>query len=409
MHEMPLAGVRVIDFTWLGAGPLTTRILADHGAEVIRIESATRPDTLRTTAPFPDGQRAGSLNRSGYFAERNCNKLSVAMNLKHAAARSLVLRLIEQSDIVASNFAPGTLDRLGLGYGAARSVRPDIIYIEMTMQGGYGPDSAVVGFGQTVTALTGLYYLSGEPGRMPAGTGTNFPDHVPVPAHSAFALLAALRHRRRTGQGQYIDVSQAETMTSLLGPAVADFAVNGHEALPLGNRTPDAAPQGVYPCRGNDRWIAISIVTDEQWLRLTEELPAPALASDARLRSQEGRQDHHDLIDQEIGARTVHRDAYELQTRLQARTVPAGVVQSFADLVMEDPQLRHRRHFVRLDHPEMGRSIYSTPPFRLGAMTTPPVRTPAPLLGQHTREVAARLLGLDDAAVENLIAAGVLI
>ncbi|KIF69841.1 hypothetical protein HY68_16660 [Streptomyces sp. AcH 505] len=408
MTGLPLRGVRVVDFTWLGAGPYTTRTLADHGAEVIRVESSKRMDRLRVLPPFRDGDRAGSVNRSGYYADRNSNKLSVTFNLKHPEAVALVLRLIAQSDIVTSNFTPGTMRGLGLGYDEARAVKDDIIYIEMGMQGAYGPDASLVGYGQTVSALTGLYHLSGLPGRLPVGTGTNYPDHVAAPAHSAFALLAALRHRRRTGEGQYIDLSQAETMVSLLGPTILDHTVNGVDQGPRGNRSAEAAPHGVYPCAGDDRWLALAVATDEEWKRLVGELDADELAADPRFTSLAERHRNHDALDAELAERTRTRDAFELMRRLQERGVPAAVMQTYQDLVDDDPQLRHRGHFAVLDHPEMGPSVYNAPPFRLPALEEPVMRTPAPLFGQHTREVCGRLLDLDGAEIDRLVEDGVL-
>jgi benzylsuccinate CoA-transferase BbsF subunit len=409
MVGLPLRGVRVVDFTWLGAGPYTTRTLADHGAEVIRVESARRMDRLRILPPFPDGDRGDSVNRSGYYADRNSNKLSVTLNLKQPEAVGLALRLIGRSDIVASNFTPGTMTKLGLGYEQARAARPDVIYLEMGMQGGYGPDASLVGYGQTVSALTGLYHLSGLPGRMPVGTGTNYPDHVPAPAHSAFAVLAALRHRRRTGEGQYIDLSQAETMVALLGPAILDHTVNGADPGPQGNRSPNAAPHGVYPCAGDDRWLALSAATDQEWRQLLGELGADELAADPRFATGEDRHRNHDELDAELAARTRTRDAGELMTRLQERGVPAAVMQTYRDLVEDDPQLRHRGHFAVLDHPETGPSVYNAPPDRLRGLTEPVMRTAAPLFGEHTREVCGRLLDLDDAEIDRLITEGVLV
>jgi benzylsuccinate CoA-transferase BbsF subunit len=408
MAGLPLAGVRVVDFTWLGAGPYTTRALADHGAEVIRIESGKRVDRLRILPPFRDKVKGDSVNRSGYFADRNSNKLSVTINLKHPDAPALVLRLIASADIVASNFTPGTLDGLGVGYEAARTVKPDIIFLEMGMQGAYGPDSAVVGYGQTVSALTGLYHLSGLPGRMPVGTGTNYPDHVAAPVHSTFAVLAALRHRRRTGQGQYIDVSQTETMVGLLGPTILDFTANGHDQQPQGNLDAAAAPHGVYPCAGDDRWLALSAGTDAQWKQLLDELDVQDLRNDRRFATIVDRHRNHEALDAAIGAKTSDRDAYALMESLRKRGIPAGVVQTYKDLIDDDPQLRHRGQFAVLDHPEMGPSIYNTTPYTLSEMGVPVARRPAPLLGQHTRAVCAEMLDLDDAAIDELIARGVL-
>lgn len=407
MAKLPLRGVRVLDFTWHGAGPYTTKVLADHGAEVIRIETSKRLDSLRGLPPFRD--RVKGVNRSGYFADRNSNKRDIVLNLKHPRAHDIALRLIAQSDVVANNFTPGTMAELGLGYEDARAVRPDVIYLEMSMQGAYGPDSSLVGYGLTVSALTGLHHLSGAPGRAPVGTGTNYPDHISAPCHAAFAVLAALRHRRRTGQGQYIDLAQTETMISLLGPAVLDFTVNGRIQQPRANLSDSAAPQGVYPCLGEDRWIAITARNDAEWQALVEELGATALAADPRFETLLDRHRNHAELDREIARCTRTQDAYDLMERLQRRRVPAGVTQTSQDLIECDPQLRFRGHFAVLDHPEMGPSIYNAPPFRLRAVDEPVMRTPAPLLGQHTREVCAKLLGMSDAEIDRLVEEEVLV
>ena len=407
MTGLPLRGVRVVDFTWHGAGPYTTKMLADHGAEVIRIETSKRLDSLRNLPPFKD--KIEGVNRSGYFSDRNSNKRDIVLNLKHPASRGIALRLIEQSDVVANNFTPGTLAELGLGYEDACAVKPDIIYIEMAMQGAYGPDSGQVGFGLTVSALTGLHHLTAAPGKAPIGTGTNYPDHVSAPCHATFAILAALRHRRRTGQGQYIDLAQTETMISLLGPAVLDWTVNGRNQMPQGNRDDEAAPHGVYPCAGEDRWIAISAATDAQWQGLAAELGLESLTSDPRFATLVERHRNHDALDAEIAARTRDRDAYKLMKQLQRRGVPAGVAQTAQDLVEHDPQLKLRGHFARLDHPEMGPTVYNTPPFRLSGVEEPIMRTPAPLLGQHTREVCNELLGMKSDEVDKLVAEEVLV
>jgi benzylsuccinate CoA-transferase BbsF subunit len=314
------------------------------------------------------------------------------------------------SDVVVSNFTPGTMERMGLGYRDACAVRPDIIFLEMGTQGAYGPDSGRPGFGNTVSAVTGLHHLSGEPDRIPVGTGTNYPDHVVAPAHAAFAVLVALRHRRRTGQGQYIDLSQAETMIGLLGPAVLDYTVNGREQGRHGNRSDEAAPQGVYRCRGTDRWIAISVRHDREWTALATELGLDwGVRDDARFRSHLDRHTHHVELDALIATRTAERDAESLADALQVRGVAAEVVKTAEDLVRSDRQLRHRQHLVVLDHPEMGPSVYTAPPFRLDGVAEAVMRTPAPLLDQHTREVMTALLGLDEATIDKLIEGGVLV
>jgi benzylsuccinate CoA-transferase BbsF subunit len=404
---LPLSDVRVIDFTWLGAGPYTTRVLADHGADVIRVESGRRMDRLRILPPFRDGDRMDSVNRSGYFADRNCNKRAITVDLKKPEGLDLVLRMLAVSDVMASNFAPGTMAKLGLGYDAVRAVRPDIVYLEMGMQGADGPDAKVVGYGQTVSALTGLHHLSGLPGDTPVGTGTNYPDHVAAPAHAAFAVLAALRHRRRTGQGQRIDVAQTETMVGLLGPAVLDFTVNGRTQMPQGNRAEYAAPQGVYPAAGDDRWVALSALDDGHWSAICAVLGTDLL-DDPLFATFADRQLEHDALDAEIGRRTADLEPFALVDQLQAAGVPAGVMETYQDLLETDEQLRHRGHFAVLDHPEMGPSAYNAPPFSLSGLTEPVMRTPAPLFGQHTREVLGELLDIDDAGFDQLVADEVL-
>jgi benzylsuccinate CoA-transferase BbsF subunit len=404
MARLPLEGIRVADFTWIGAGSFTTKLLADFGAEVIKIESATRMDSLRSTAPFKDG--VAGINRSGYFADRNTSKRSVQINLKHPEGPDIVKALIARSDIVANNFTPGTMEKFGLGYDDVCRFRKDIIYISMSMQGAIGPDSGYVGFGLTIAALTGLGYMSGETARAPAGTGTNYPDHVPNPAHGAFAVLSALYHRRKTGQGQFIDLSQTEPTIAILGPLVADYTVNGRVAERCGNDNLSAAPRGAYPCTGNDRWIAISVYDDAQWQGLQSvigELKAPG---GANWMDSTSRLAHRRDIDAAVAHRTASWDARDLMTKLQAVGVPSGVVQNAQDLIDRDEQLAHRKHWVTLEHKEMGRTLYNAPPVRLSR--SPAVLSrPAPLLGEHTEEVCLDVLGMSRSRYDELRASGV--
>lgn len=403
---LPLKGVRITDFTWIGAGSYTTKLLADYGAEVIKVETSTYLDSLRVAPPFKD--KVKGVNRSGYFADRNTNKRSVTLNLKHPSARDIIMRLIAHSDIVANNFTPGTMEKLGLGYEAVCRIRPDIIYLTMSMFGEDGPEHRHPGYGATVSAMCGLHNLCGLPDREPIGTGTNFPDHIPSPGHGGFAVLAALRHRRRTGCGQKIDVSETEATIALIGPTVMDYTVNGRVQERQGNLVPTAAPNGVYPCQGEDRWIAISVEDDIGWRALCEVLDAPHWATGQRYSSTASRHKHHVELDREITDRTVRWSPFALMERLQQGGVAAGVVQTAADLIDADPQLRHREHWVRLEHPEMGSTIYNNQPFRMGLTPQEVLRNPAPLLGQHTREVCTELLGMSDDEVEQLTREGVL-
>lgn len=401
--DLPLRGVRVTDFTWVGAGPFTTKPLADHGAEVIKVESRTRTDVIRRMAPFRDG--VPGVNRSGYFANRNTSKKSICLDLRHPVGRELALRLIGASDIVANNFRPGTMDRLGLGYAAARAVRPDVIYLDMPMQGVVGPHAGFRGYGLSIGAVGGLLGLSGYPDRPPVGTGTNYPDHVPNPLHAAIALLAALRHRRRTGRGCHIELAQLESTVNAIGPAIVAAAA-GVEVRRAGNTDEHAVPHGVYPCSGEDRWCAIAVTTDAQWAALVGVLGEPEWATRDELRTAEGRCAAGTALDKSLEQSTVEWRAEELADALCARGVPAAPVQHADDLLC-DPQLTARGHWVRLQHPEMGKSVYDGIPYRLSA-NPGQLRSPAPLLGADTRSVCCDLLGVTSAEYTDLCEQGVI-
>lgn len=375
----PLDDIRVADFSWVGAGPFSTKPLADHGADVVKVESRTRTDVIRSMPPFRGG--VPGVDRSGYFADRNSSKRSICLDLREPAGRELALRLIARSDVVIDNFTPGTMDRLGLGWEAARAVRPDVIYLEMPMQGRTGPHRDFRGYGLSIAAAGGLFGLSGYPDGPPVGTGTNFPDHVPNPLHATIAILAALIQRRRTGRGRYIELAQLESTATIVGAALVAAAA-GHPVERAGNDDPVAAPHGVYPCAGEDRWIAIAVETDAQWAALAGIL-AIDRAADRR------------AVDDVIGHRTPAWRADDLADALTAAGVPAAPVRDARDLVEHDPQLAARGHFVRLDHPEMGPSLYSGIPYRLDR-TPGRLRSPAPLLGADTRAVCTELLDVDE-------------
>jgi len=396
-----LAGVRVIDFSWIGAGSYTTKILADLGADVIKIESSQRLDTLRVTKPFKDGKPG--VNRSGYFADRNSSKRSITLNVKDPRGLDMAKRLIADAHLVTNNFTPGVMDKLGLGYDAVRSLSERIVYASMSMQGAEGPEKADLGYGLTIAALTGLQHMTGLPDREPAGTGTNYPDHIPNPGHTAFAILAALRHQRRTGRGQYIDLAQMEPTLAFIGPSLMNYLVNGVIDSRHGNARPGHAPSGVYPCAGDDRWIAIEVCDDAQWEKLATVL---GLAAQADWATMQGRLRQREAIDAEVAKRTATHDMSALMRTLQDAGVPAGAVYDARDVV-NDPQLEARGHWVSLDHPEMGPSTYNSPPYRFSHAHSEP-SSPAPLLGQHTAEICRDLLGLDDATIEKLSAEGVL-
>lgn len=403
MNAGPLSGIRVVDFTWVGAGAFLTKPLADHGADVIKIESETRTDPIRWMEPFRDGIRG--IDRSGYFANRNSSKRSVTLDLKHPEGRDFALRLIAVSDVVANNFAAGIMDKLGLGYDAAKAVRPEVVYLEMPMQGNTGPHRNFRGYGLTIGAISGFLATSGWPDRTPVGTGTNFPDHAPNPLHAAIAVLAALRARRITGRGQYIEMSQLESTINVIAPAVIGEALTGERFHRRGNLDRRRAPHGVYPCAGDDRWIAIAVEDDAQWAAVRTALGGlPALG--AEFDAHEYRLANTDALDFGIAAATAPRDATELAAGLSASGVAAALVKDARDL-MADPQLESRGHWVTLDHPEMGPSLYDAPPYRL-SRTPGGLRSPAPLLGADGHEVATEILGVTDEEYERLHSEGII-
>lgn len=401
-RSRPLDGIRVTDFSWVGAGPITTKLLAAFGADVIRVESTIRPDITRLAPPFKDG--VAGVNRSGYYNNRNPGKRSIVLDMRREEARQIAKVLIEKSDVVINNFTLGTMEKWGLGYEACRVARPDVIYVAMLLHGSTGPHRDFMGFGSTMNALVGLNHLTAPPDGEPRGTGTNYPDHVPNPAHAMFAIIVALLHRGRTGEGQYVEITQTETALNIVAPALMNYANNGVVEGPQGNHRPHAAPHGVYEtCRPRE-WIAIEIRTDEEWQRLREVLGYPGWSGDVRFERMEGRLRHRVELDRMLAESTASYGRDELCDRLVACNIRAAVVANGRDAVM-DAQLNARRHWVYLDHPEVGYSLYDDVPIHMSD-TPPRLDTPAPLLGDHTREVLVDLLGMSEADYQRLEESG---
>ncbi len=404
-NDLPLAGIRVTDFTWFGAGPICTEILANHGAQVIRVESQTRIDGLRVAHPMPEEKY--SFNVSGYYNNFNASKLSFTLNMKHPKALDVALRLVSISDIVAENYTPGTLEKWGLTYEAMLAVKPDIIFVREPMQGAGGPHGSFAGFGVVIAPLTGLNHLSGFPHREPVGLGTQYTDYVINPGHAAIATLAALRYRNRTGKGQLIEVAQVESSACVIGTAILDYTANGRVGMRAGNRLPHAAPHGAYPCQGDDRWCVIAVFTDDEWRALCRAIGDPEWAREERFATLQGRKENENELDALIEGWTATRCAEEVMETLQAAGVPAGVVQSAQDVLENDAHLKARGHYVYLDHPEAGRTAYDGPGFRL-SKTPGRLLSPAPCLGEHTAFVCQEVLGMDDEEMAQLVMENVL-
>ena len=307
--------------------------------------------------------------------------------------------------MVVENFTPGTMEAWGIDYESLRRIKPDLIMLSTSNQGQTGPHSRHPGHGAILTSLAGFTHLTGwEDGEpcQPFGALTDFI----TPLLGAIALVGALEHRRRTGEGQYLDLSQYEASLLTLTPVMLDWFVNQHEAGRMGNRSPHAAPHGVYPCQGEDRWCAIAVESDEEWRALCQAIGRPELAHDPRFATIEGRQQHHDALDAIIAAWTSPRPAEEVMHTLQRHGVPAGAVHD-PPHVLEDPQLRHRGHFQVLEHPIIGPQHYEVPPFRL-SRTPAQLRMAAPCLGQHNEYIYREVLGIPEDEFVELLVEGVL-
>lgn len=404
--KLPLDGIRVADFSWFGAGPIAGKILAHFGAEVIRVESETRIDGLRVAQPVADGKEG--YNSSGYYNNFNPGKLSMSLNLGNPMAREVALRLIAKCDVVMENYAPRVFEKWGLTYEAMREVNPNVIFLREPMMGTWGPHRDYAGFGAVLSPIAGLSYLSGYPDRSPIGIGTNYSDYVINPGHAALAMIAAMRHKQRTGEGQYLEVSQLESTAAVFGQALMDYSINGVVQTRNGNKQWNAAPHNAYPCAGDDRWLVIACFTEDEWAALVGEMGNPPWATEPRFATLADRKANEGELDALVGQWTATQNEYDLMRRLQAKGVPAGVVQNSQDTLEHDPHLKERGYFWYLDHSEAGRTAYDGPPVRL-SKTPGELRAPAPCLGEHTQYVCRDIIGMDDDELSELVMAGVLV
>lgn len=388
---LPLAGVLVADFSWIGVGPITTKALADHGATVVRVESERRLDNLRAQAPFKDGEFG--LNRSNFYGSFNTSKLSVTLDLSREAGRAVARRLAAKADIVMDSFRPGTMAKLGLSHDEIAADNPSVITATTSLLGGGGPYSSLAGYGFHASALAGFTDLVGWPDLGPDGPWMAYTDTI-APRFMTTALLAALDARRRTGRGCRIEGAQLEIGLQLLAPDLLDHQLTGRTATRLGNRDPHLAPQGAYPCAGDDEWCTLSVVDDDAWVALRTVLGDPDWARPEGLADAAGRLAAHDAIDERLSAWTSTRSAEEVEATLAAAGIPAGKVQRSRDLAV-DPQYQHRGFYHRLEHGECGLLPYAGHQYRIRGYEHGP-RTAAPMLGEHTYQVLSELLGMTD-------------
>jgi benzylsuccinate CoA-transferase BbsF subunit len=399
----PLAGVRVADFTWVWAGPFCTLQLAHLGAEVIRIETATRPCVTRMLPPWANGEFG--INRSGYFNQYNQGKLSLTLDLKNPRAVAIAKELVAKSDVVCENFAAGVMDRMGLGYSALQQVKQDIIMIAMSGYGATGPESEFVSYGPAQVPLSGMSSLTGYRDWPPMHVGISYGDPTGG-LHGAVAVLAALLYRARTGRGQFIDLSQQETTIATIPDGVIDYTMNGVQPPRQGNRDPHMAPHGIFRCAGEQRWVAIAVRDDAEWRRLAATMGQAALADDPRFASLAARKAHEDELEALVTAWTLPQGAEAVVAALQRQRIPASLSMHSQDIA-EDEHLRQSGFFVHLPHPEVGTKLHLGIPWRMSD-TPCTVRRPAPCLGEQTDDILQRIVGYAPERVRALRERGVL-
>ena len=398
-----LAGLKVLELGGGAAGPIAVRHLADHGATVIRIESATRPDFLRVLGLSATNR---SLDRAPMFMMLNCNKMSVALNLSDPRGVALAKRLVlEWCDVLAENYAPKAMRKWGLDYESLVLQKPDLILVSTCLMGQTGPSKDYPGFGGQGSAISGFNFLTGWPDREATGQHGTITDSL-APRFVAAAVLAALLRKQKTGEGTYIDVAQVETAAYSLSGWMLEYFANDEVVQRDGNRSRVAAPHGAFPCRGEDRWCTIACHEDADWQRLVRAMGAPAWALESRWSVLDGRKRHEDELERRIASWTRELDAEEVLRLVQEAGVEAGIVATTRDL-NADPQLAHRGHFHPVEHQVLGPHTCEQLGYRLTA-TPGAIERPGPLLGEHSRRVYGEILGLSEEDVAALARDGVL-
>lgn len=415
----PLTGIRVADFCWMGVGAVATRLLADFGADVIKIEDRSRLDMPRRLPFYKDDPRTygdedpdPDPDKGGLFNNYSRNKLGVTINMRTARGRELADRLIAASSVVTENFAPGVMERWGLTYERLCELSPEVVYARMSGYGHSGPHVGYRSYGPVIQAVSGLTFVSGLPDREPSGWGLSHMDNQAAYYNSA-ALLMAILHREATGKGAEIDVSAVEAGINLLGPLLLDVAVNDRPTrrpgFPTGNRleNPLAAPHGVYPCSEEDRWVAIAVFDDDDWSRLVKALDGPAWADDPRFATQAQRHACQDDLDAHLSAWTRTRTPHDVMHLLQGAGVAAAAVQDAEDLAETDPQVAHRGTFFEMDHPVIGPARFEGSPVLFSGFAQDNWRS-APLLGEDNYYVFTEVLGLPADEVAELAGEGII-
>ena len=385
--RLPLEGVRVLDFCWMAAGPLITELLANLGADVIKIESVTGVDTVREFSHPPTGF---TIDTGAFFNDTNTDKRSLTLNLHHPKTRELIIEMLPQFDLVTNNFAPGAMEKFQLTYDELRNHKPDLIYASFPVMGTSGPKKSYRGIGNGVTALSGIAGHTGQPDRPPIGIGTLHTDFTLAPI-AASLLMAALLHRDRTGEGQEIEIAQYEAAVHLLDHELMDALINGVDAPRIGNRSAEFCPHGLFPAAGDDSWLAIAVRDRREWRELCDLIGRRDLASRDDLLTLEGRKASEDEIEAALSEWSAKHEVWEASSMLQARGIPASPAETAADLVERDQgadSLFFR--YNRGDVPFMTQhQPFTWNGARLGTR-------PSPGLGEHSEEILKGEFGFED-------------
>lgn len=408
MNRQPFQGINVLELCWAGVGVFTLNFLSHYGATTIRVETATRPDPIRCFEPFAATNSADEpigLERSAFYSITHCApEMDILLDLKKPEAVDIFKKLVAWADVVGEGFPAGTVDKLGLGYEDLVKIKPDIIMYRTCSYGHSGPMAAQPGFGSIMTAATMMDTFVGWPDRPPLAPTTYYTDML-APLYAASAIITALDYRRRTGKGQYIDQSQMESGLKFVTPLVLDYQANKRQFNLKANKSDDASPHGVYKCKGEDRWVAIAVTTDDQWSGFKDALGNPEWTNDERFATTEGRIANSEELDSLVESWTINYSPEIIQRLLQSAGIGAGVVANAKDLD-EDPQLNYYNFYRGLNHPYMGKLRYYHPPaFTLSdaeVTMAPPV-----LLGEHTKMICTELLGMTEEEFERLNTKGV--
>ena len=404
MLKDALAGFRCTDFSWVFAGPYCGQLLGDLGMEMIKIESRKRMDVVRNYPPFAFEDRR--LNSSGYWNTHNRSKYSINLDMKSEKAYEIITRLVAISDVVLENFSARGMKAIGFDYDRLRAINPRIVYCSMAGFGHRGPYKNYVAYGPMQESQAGIVNLTGWPDGEPSRVGTSYPDAAGG-VSAAFSIIGALRHARKTGQGQWIDLGQTLTAVALTDTAVIEYTVNGNIQQRNGDSSRFFAPHNVYPCSEEDQWCAISVENDEEFAALAATIGQPDLARDPRFVTTMVRIQNRQALDDLIGTWTAQYDHYDVMHRLQAAGVAAGAVLSTSEFV-EDPHIQARGFIESFDHPVVGEKRYPGVPFKMSE-TPGYIHRPAPCLGADTEHVLKDILGMSDEEIKQLDDEGILV